>query len=81
MNGNPHIQVLMKRGVKIILCEPDTKRIEAETRNGEVIAINAYYFHPSFRWPMVGESWMVKEENGSWFLEGLWELQEPTEVS
>jgi len=76
---NTHITVWMKRGVKIILVDPESKRIEAETRNGETIQVNAYYLNPSFRWPMVGESWMVKEENGSWYLEGLWENQEPTE--
>lgn len=79
MAGNQHINVQMKRGVKIILCDPATKRIEAETRNGEVIPVNAYYQNPTFRWPKEGESWMVKEENGSWYLDGIWENQEPKE--
>jgi len=73
MGNNPHISIQPKRGVRIILCDPATKRIEAETRHGEVIAINAYSFTSTFRWPKVGESWMVKEENGSWYLDSIWE--------
>lgn len=74
MLGN-HINLNLKRGVKIITCDPSTRTIEAETRNGEVISINAYYYTPVFRWPVSGEKWIVREENGSWFLEGIYESQ------
>lgn len=70
-----HINLSLKRGVKIITCDPTTRTIEAETRNGEVISINAYYHTPVFRWPIAGEKWVVREENGSWFLEGIYESQ------
>jgi hypothetical protein len=75
-----HVNMRLKRGVKIITCDPSKRLIEAETRNGEVISINAYYYTSMFRWPMTGEKWVVCEENGSWFLEGIYEPQEPTEV-
>jgi hypothetical protein len=74
-----HVNLQLKRGVKIITCDPSQRLIEAETRNGEVISINAYYLPHVFRWPVSGEKWMVNEENGSWFLEGIYEAQEPTE--
>lgn len=70
-----HVNIQLKRGVKIITCDPSTRTIEAETRNGEVISINAYYYTPIFRWPISGEKWVVQEENGSWFLEGIYEPQ------
>jgi hypothetical protein len=79
MGLGDHVNIQLKRGVKIITCDPSQRLIEAETRNGEVISINAYYYTPIFRWPMSGESWTVREENGSWFLEGIYEAQEPTE--
>ena len=75
--GN-HVNLQLKRGVKIITCDPTTRTIEAETRNGEVIAINAYHLPHVFRWPMSGERWVANEENGSWFLEGIYEEQEPS---
>jgi len=70
-----HVNLQLKRGVKIITCDPQKRLIEAETRNGEVITINAYNYTPSFRWPKPGEKWMVGEENGSWYLEGIYEAQ------
>jgi hypothetical protein len=66
-----HTNQQIKRGVRILTCDPATKTIEAETRNGEVISINAYVYTPLWRWPMVEEKWMVREENGSWFLESI----------
>lgn len=79
MSLGDHININLKQGVKIITCEPATGTIEAETRNGEVIPINAYHQTPTFRWPVPGERWMVTEENGSWFLAGIYEQQIPYE--
>lgn len=74
-----HINLNLKRGVHILTCEPAERKIEAETRNGEVISINAYHYSPIFRWPVPGEKWVVSEENGSWFLTGIYEEQNPKE--
>jgi hypothetical protein len=74
-----HINIHLKQGVKIITCDPPSGVIEAETRNGEVISVNAYHQTPVFRWPVPGEKWMVTEENGSWFLDGIYEQQVPYE--
>lgn len=71
-----HVNIQLKRGVKIVTCDPATRTIEAETRNGEVISVNAYYYPIAYRWPVPGEKWVVCEENGSWFLEGIYEEQE-----
>lgn len=70
-----HMNMHLKRGVKILTCDPQTRTIEAETRNGEVISVNAYSYTPTFRWPIPGEKWVVKEENGSWYLDGIYEPQ------
>lgn len=75
MGLGDHVNIQPKRGVKIITCDPQKRLIEAETRNGEVITVNAYNYTPSFRWPKPGEKWMVGEENGSWYLEGIYEAQ------
>lgn len=72
-----HININLKRGVKILTCEPAKRLIEAETRNGEVISINAYSYTPVFRWPVPGEKWVVIEENGSWYLDEIYETQTP----
>lgn len=75
MGLSDHVNLQLKRGVKIITCDPQKRLIEAETRNGEVITVNAYHYTPMFRWPIPGEKWIVKEENGSWYLEGIYEPQ------
>lgn len=71
-----HINIHLKRGVKIITCDPASGTIEAETRNGEVVSVNAYAFNPTFRWPIEGEKWIIREENGSWFLDSIYEPME-----
>ena len=75
MGLGDHVNLQLKRGVKIITCDPSKRLIEAETRNGEVITVNAYSYTPMFRWPIPSEKWMVSEENGSWYLEGIYEPQ------
>lgn len=71
-----HLSTNIKRGCRIVTCDPATKTIEGKIQRGEVVPINAYYLSPFFRWPQIGELWVIREENGSWFLEGLWEEQE-----
>ena len=70
-----HVNLQLKRGVKILTCDPTTRLVEAETRNGEVIIVNVYSYTPMFRWPIPGEKWVVNEQNGSWFLDGIYEPQ------
>jgi hypothetical protein len=68
-----HQQKQIKHGVRIITSNPAQQEIEGQTQRGEVIPISAYTLNPIFRWPRVGEKWIVREENGSWFLESIWE--------
>jgi hypothetical protein len=70
-----HVNMSLKRGVKILTCDPSKRLVEAETRNGEVISVNVYNYTSVFRWPIAGEKWMVREENGSWYLDGIYEPQ------
>jgi hypothetical protein len=80
MGLGDHVNLQLKRGVKIITCDPSQRLIEAETRNGEVITVNVYSYTPVFRWPIPGEKWIVGEENGSWYLESIYEPQEASEA-
>src|SRR5271166_866189 len=70
-----HLNAQTKRGVRIITSDPAKQIIEGQTQRGEIIPINAFAFNPCFRWPAVGENWLVREENGSWYLESIWEQQ------
>jgi len=72
-------QGVIKRGCRILTCDPATRTIEAKIQRGEVVPVNAYSFTPLFRWPMVGEVWLLREEKGSFFLDSIWEEQEATE--
>ena len=44
--------------------------IEATMRS-KVIQISLYNIPVAFRWPVVGETWMVIQYNGSWYLDGM----------
>jgi len=74
-----HVQVRHKRGCRIVTCDPATKTIEGKIQRGEIVPINAYSYTGNFRWPKVGENWVIEEKNGSWFLDSIWEEQEPDE--
>src|SRR6266550_4725858 len=74
-----HIHTQTKRGCIIVTSDPSTQTIEGKIQRGEVVSISAYYTNPFFRWPAVGEHWVIREENGSWFLEGLWQTEEGEE--
>lgn len=70
-----HLNTQTKRGVRIVTSDAAKQIIEGQTQRGEVTPINAFSFNPAFRWPIVGENWIVREENGSWYLESIWEQQ------
>jgi hypothetical protein len=49
--------------------------IEGAIKSGKAIQICLYNISPAFRWPVVGETWMVIQYNGSWYLDGLFPQQ------
>lgn len=49
--------------------------VEGVIKSGKTIQISLYDIDNAFRWPVVGETWMVVQYNSSWYLEGLFPLQ------
>jgi hypothetical protein len=68
-----------KKGAKIVTVDPSNQIIHASLGAGQVVPVNAFSYSPLFRWPMVGEHWILREENGSWFLHEICETQTPSE--
>jgi hypothetical protein len=64
-----------KYGCKIITVEPSQRRVEAVIKSGTVVQVAVYTVEPFFRWPVVGENWMIRRENGTWILDSLWQEQ------
>jgi hypothetical protein len=65
-----------KYGCKIITVEPAQRRVEGVIKSGAVVQVAVYTVDPFFRWPKVGENWMIRRENGTWFLDSKWQNQE-----
>lgn len=59
-------------GVRIVTVDPTQGLIEGVFKTGDVRQISVYTTPPAFRWPQVGEDWMVRQENGTWYLDGFW---------
>lgn len=72
---NSIITPVSKYGSKIVTCDPTTRRIEAVIKSGAVVQVAVYSVPTFFRWPVVGENWMIRQENGTYILDSLW--QEP----
>ncbi len=51
--------------------------LEGVIKSGKTIRVSLYDIPAVFRWPVVGETWMVTQRNGSWYLEGLYPFQGP----
>jgi hypothetical protein len=61
-----------KYGCTITTVAPENNQIEAVTRTGAAINITVVTTPIAWRWPIVGESWMARQENGAWYLDGPW---------
>jgi hypothetical protein len=59
-------------GAKITTVDPTQGLVEAVTKDGTIMRVSVYTIPTAFRWPQVGENWMIRQENGSWYLEGYW---------
>lgn len=49
--------------------------IEGVIKSGKTVQISLYNIPTAFRWPVVGETWMIVQYNGSWYLDGIFPLQ------
>lgn len=61
-----------KYGVLISAVDPSQNIIQGILKTGGTANIAMFSKPPAFRWPQVGESWMARQENGTWILDGLW---------
>lgn len=68
-----HQNFVPKYGCKIITSNPATRQVEAALKGSKGIIVSINTVPPFFRWPQVGESWMVYQENGNWILDSLWQ--------
>lgn len=74
------VQSVEKYGCKIITVEPSQRRIEGVIKSGAVVQIAVYTVNPFFRWPKVGENWMIRRENGTWILDSKWQENEESDM-
>lgn len=56
----------------ILTCDPTTSPpiIEAALKGADARPITIVALPGAFRWPEVGETWVVRQENNSWYLDG-----------
>lgn len=60
----------IKQSVRIITVDPATRRVEAALKDGAMIQVRVYDIPTAFRWPGVGEIWLVRRDSGMWELVG-----------
>lgn len=65
-----HFQAVERRPCQIITVDPTTNIVNASTKAGP-IRVSVFTSTPFSRWPRVGEEWVVKRENGSWYLDSI----------
>lgn len=56
----------------ILTCDPTTTppTIEAQLKGADARSVSIIGVPGAFRWPEVGETWVVRQENGAWYLDG-----------
>lgn len=74
------VQSVEKYGCKIITVEPSQRRVEGVIKSGAVVQVAIYTVDPFFRWPKVGENWMIRRENGTWILDSKWQENEEADT-
>lgn len=67
-----HLYRTAKWKARIVTCDPTTGRIEAVLGDGAIRQIGASGTTASFRWPIEGEVWTVRQENNDWVLAERW---------
>jgi hypothetical protein len=56
----------------IAASDPATGTVQVTTAGG-VVQVLVDIVPVLFRWPVVGEHWMVRQENGTWLLDSLYQ--------
>lgn len=60
---------------RITTVDKGRRRCEARLRDGATVLIAVYTVGVQFRWPKVGEIWMIRKDSG------LWRLDEPVDLA
>lgn len=71
---------LTKQRVQIVTVDPESRRIEALTKDGAIIQIAVFEIPTQFRWPVEGEFWTVYREGLYWHLGSAFEVDEDFKV-
>lgn len=58
-----------KSRVKIITVDPANRRLEGALKDGSMIQISVWDVPNAFRWPVEGEEWICRRDNGIWILD------------
>lgn len=62
-----------KAACRIITVDPATRRIEGALRDGAMVQIKAVEVSTVFRWPLEGEIWLIRQDDGYWVLDSRME--------
>lgn len=65
-----HLSTVTKYPCEILTVDPEQKMVQGIMRAGPV-HISVYSTDPFFRWPIVGENWVIRQENGTWYLDSI----------
>lgn len=60
--------VVNKQKAEIVTVDPSTRRIEAKLKDGGIIQVAIWDTGIAFRWPKVGEVWVLVREGVYWYL-------------
>ena len=58
-----------KMTARIITVDPATRRIEGYIKDGAMVQIAAQTVNTVFRWPLEGEIWIIRKDDGIWILD------------
>jgi microcystin-dependent protein len=63
----------MKQVARIMTVDPATRKIEAALKDGAMIHVKVWEVPTVFRWPLEGEIWTVRKDNGYWALDARYQ--------
>lgn len=58
-----------KVAARILTVDPATRRIEGTLVDGAMVQIKAQEISTVFRWPLEGEVWTIRQDDGFWILD------------
>lgn len=70
--GQP-IQYTSRFGIQITTVDPSQALVKGVLGgDAQERQVSVYTTAPAFRWPVVGEQWVVEQKNGTWYLDSMW---------